>query len=98
MPDQAAAIGRLFWGLMGTRMRTIGFEIAGSVGAAWTDGDGELAFAGEEFLMRQVPTIGGGTTEMARNVISERVLGMPREPALDRNVAFRDVPRGRPSS
>jgi alkylation response protein AidB-like acyl-CoA dehydrogenase len=98
MPDQAAAIGRLFWGLMGTRMRTIGFEIAGSTGAAWTDGDGELAFAGEEFLMRQVPTIGGGTTEMARNVISERVLGMPREPALDRNVAFRDVPRGRPSS
>jgi len=33
---------------------------------------------------------------MARNVISERVLGMPREAALDRDVAFRDVPRGRP--
>jgi hypothetical protein len=30
---------------------------------------------------------------MARNVISERVLGMPRELTLDRNVAFRDVPR-----
>ncbi len=44
--------------------------------------------------MRQVSSIGGGTTEMARNVISERVLGMPRERALDRDVAFRDVPRG----
>jgi hypothetical protein len=31
---------------------------------------------------------------MARNVISERVLGMPREQALDRSIPFRDVPRG----
>jgi hypothetical protein len=31
---------------------------------------------------------------MARNVIAERVLGMPREQTLDRDVAFRDVPRG----
>ena len=44
--------------------------------------------------MRQVSTIGGGTTEMARNVISERVLGMPRERSLDKDVPFRDVPRG----
>ncbi|WP_416565967.1 hypothetical protein [Nocardia testacea] len=44
--------------------------------------------------MRQVSCIGGGTTEMARNVISERVLGMPREARSDHDVAFRDVPRG----
>ena len=30
---------------------------------------------------------------MAANVVSERVLGMPRERTLDRDVAFRDVPR-----
>jgi hypothetical protein len=57
-----------------------------------------LAFSGDDFLMRQVSCIGGGTTEMARNVISERVLGMPRERSLDRDVPFRDVPRGRASS
>ncbi|MGD0311318.1 MAG: acyl-CoA dehydrogenase family protein [Acidimicrobiales bacterium] len=93
MPDQSAAIGRLFAGVASARNRTIAFEIAGAAGAAWTDDDGELAFAGSDFLMRQVSEIGGGTTEMARNVISERVLGMPRERALDRDVAFRDVPR-----
>ena len=47
--------------------------------AAWTDDDGELGNTGVDYLMRQVTTIGGGTTEMARNVISERVLGMPRD-------------------
>jgi alkylation response protein AidB-like acyl-CoA dehydrogenase len=93
MADQSAAVGRLFVGTVTARMRTIAFEIAGVSGAAWTDDEGELVFCGTDFLMRQVSCIGGGTTEMARNVISERVLGMPREPTSDRNTAFRDVPR-----
>jgi alkylation response protein AidB-like acyl-CoA dehydrogenase len=97
MADQSAAIGRLFGGVATARRRTIAFEIAGAAGVAWTEDDGELAFCGSDFLMRQVATIGGGTTEMARNVISERVLGMPRERSVDRDVAFRDVPRGGPS-
>ncbi len=93
MADQAAAVGRLFSGVAATRIRTIAFEIAGGAGAAWTDDDGELAFSGSDFLMRQVSCIGGGTTEMARNVISERVLGMPRERTLDKDIPYRDVPR-----
>ncbi len=90
LSDQGAAIGRLFKGELGIRARTIGFEIAGGDGAVWGDGDG----TGIDFLIRQAGAIGGGTTEMARNVIAERVLGMPREPSSDRNIAFRDVPRG----
>lgn len=95
MSDQSAAIGRLFGGLAMVRQRTLAFEIAGSAGAAWDDGDGDAAAVGVDYLTRQAGCIGGGTTEMARNVISERVLGMPRERTLDRDVAFRDVPRGR---
>src|SRR5580698_4901780 len=79
MTEQSAAMARLFTGVSAARLQTIAFEIAGTSGAAWTDEDGQLAFSGEDYLMRQVSCIGGGTTEMARNVISERVLGMPRE-------------------
>jgi alkylation response protein AidB-like acyl-CoA dehydrogenase len=93
MADQCAAIGRLFSGVAATRTTTIGFEIAGVDGGTWTDADGAIADCGTDFLMRQAATIGGGTTEMARNVISERVLGMPRELTLDRDVPFREVPR-----
>jgi alkylation response protein AidB-like acyl-CoA dehydrogenase len=93
MSDQASAVGRLFAGFASTRRTTIAFEVAGAAGAAWTDDDGALAGCGNDFLMRQVARIGGGTTEMAANVVSERVLGMPRERTLDRDVAFRDVPR-----
>jgi alkylation response protein AidB-like acyl-CoA dehydrogenase len=94
MSDQAAAIGRLFGGVAGVRTFTLAFDLAGSTGAAWADSDGPARFCGEDFLMRQSGAIGGGTLEMARNVISERVLGMPRERAVDRDIPFRDVPRG----
>src|SRR5581483_3680655 len=93
MSDQAAAIGRLFAGTARARLSTIRFELAGPAAAAWSDDDGAAADAGFTFLMRQTACIGGGTTEMARNVVSERVLGMPRERTLDRDVPFRDVPR-----
>jgi alkylation response protein AidB-like acyl-CoA dehydrogenase len=94
LSDQAAAIVRLFKGTAVNRIVTLAFEAAGDAGAAWTEGSA-AEMAAVNFLMRQAGTIGGGTTEMARNVISERVLSMPRERTLDRDVPFRDVPRGR---
>ena len=93
LSDQAAAIGRLFSGVSSVRTTTIEFEIAASVGGAWVEGDGAAAEAGVDFLMRQTSCIGGGTTEMARNVISERVLGMPRERSHDPGLPFREIPR-----
>ncbi len=94
MSDQVAAVGRLFKGTMQARIATLAFEVAGAEGAAWTDGSA-ASLSAVNFLMRQAGSIGGGTVEMARNVISERVLAMPRERTLDRDVPFREVPRSR---
>jgi hypothetical protein len=94
MNDQGASIGRLMAGISGVRQTTIEFEIAGSSAVAWTEDD-SLGNEGEAYLIRQSGCIGGGTTEMARNVISERVLLMPRERSGDKDIPFRDVERGR---
>jgi alkylation response protein AidB-like acyl-CoA dehydrogenase len=92
-PDTMAAVGRLMISVVSVRNTTIGLELARSGAVAASEGD-PWSNSGMHFLMRQAACIGGGTTEMARNNISERVLGMPREVTHDRNMPFRDVPNG----
>ncbi|MET0629093.1 MAG: acyl-CoA dehydrogenase family protein [Acidimicrobiia bacterium] len=86
------------------RRGEVGLQLAGADGVIWnddteattgtTDGTTDGA-AGRTWLSARSISIAGGTNEMQRNIVSERLLGMPREPATDRDVPFSEVVRRR---
>ncbi|MEE2769349.1 MAG: acyl-CoA dehydrogenase family protein [Actinomycetota bacterium] len=47
-----------------------------------------------EFLTAPSMSIRGGTDEVQRNIVGERVLGLPAEPRVDKDVPWRDIPQG----
>lgn len=83
---------KLGLGIDAPRRAEIALSLAGADGVVWPDDLGEhLGAPGIEWLTSRSIAIAGGTNEMQRNIISERLLGMPREPATDRDVPFREV-------
>lgn len=45
------------------------------------------------FLYQWASRLGGGTDQVQRNIVGERVLGLPAEPRADKDIAWRDLPR-----
>ena len=74
-------------GLTGPRLGEIDLEVAGSLGAAWRP-DSNSRWG---FHRLSSHGIGGGTTEMQRNAVAERLLGLPREPSADRELPFNQL-------
>lgn len=98
LPASSGSLLKLFGATMVMRRAEIGLEAVGSSAVVWPladDGDTPSAgqVLGEATLWRQGMSLGGGSNEMQRNLISERMLGMPREYAADREIPYRDVPR-----
>jgi alkylation response protein AidB-like acyl-CoA dehydrogenase len=59
------------------RIAEVGMRLLGADAAAI---DGEFAAWGYQFLFTKAYTLGGGTSEISRNAIGERILGLPRDP------------------
>ncbi|MCX5044746.1 acyl-CoA dehydrogenase family protein [Aldersonia sp. NBC_00410] len=93
LPPAAGSIIRLFHSDVTFLEVDTATEIAGGFGVV--EGEEQLLGVGERYLSRQTVALGGGSNEMARNVIGERVLGLPREYAADRGVPFNEVRHNR---
>ncbi|MEQ1787903.1 MAG: acyl-CoA dehydrogenase family protein [Acidimicrobiales bacterium] len=95
MAPPAGSLLKLFSATNVMRRYEIGLELAGAGAAAWpADTEPVERRLGELTLWRQGLSLGGGSNEIQRNIISERLLGMPREFAADREVPYREVRRG----
>ena len=92
LPPAAGTLLRLFHAETVTLEMDTGLAITGTAGVVGAEGEGLQA--GLRYLSRQTVCIGGGTSELARNVIGERVLNFPREYAADRGVPFNQVRHG----
>ncbi len=86
-----ASLGKLVSSELGREARDISLSLLGAEGMV-TDGD--ITFGGafqQMALSVQSLSIAGGTDEIQRNLIGERLLGLPREPEVDRDAPFHQL-------
>jgi len=94
-PGPEGSVGKLWRTRLGRRAAALGGRIVGPAAIAGPAGDG--GFDRWSYVMCDAPgmSLGGGTDEIQRNTIGEKVLGLPREPSVDREVPFRDLLTGK---
>jgi alkylation response protein AidB-like acyl-CoA dehydrogenase len=74
------------------RRAETGLALAGADGVTWEPGDACQGGWAAAYLTSRSAPIGGGTAEIMRNNVSEKVLGLPREPSFDQGLPFNQVP------
>ncbi len=105
-PGPESSIGKVHQGELNQRIQLLATDVLGPAamaGAADAASSGERSGPGaaaasmpyevKGMLRSRANTIEGGTTEVNKNVIGERVLGLPREPDPYRDSPWREVPR-----
>jgi len=94
-PGPESSLGKLVGGALAQDMAAFGIELAGVTGATL---DAEITPGDSTWqnMYLSIPglRIAGGTDEVLRNIIAERVLGLPPETRADKGIAFKDIPTG----
>jgi alkylation response protein AidB-like acyl-CoA dehydrogenase len=95
-PTSAAApnIAKLTMSELNRSFRDIGMRVVGADGMLMGDSDSQTGgHIGEVALFSPAPSIYGGTDQVQRNIIGERVLGLPKEPGPPRETPFSRLPK-----
>jgi alkylation response protein AidB-like acyl-CoA dehydrogenase len=90
-PGPEGSVAKLAAAVLGKQSASLGMALVGAGSLAWSDDDPGGPDPAASFLFAPMLGIAGGTSEIQRNIIGERVLGLPRDPAVDKDVPFRDL-------
>jgi alkylation response protein AidB-like acyl-CoA dehydrogenase len=104
-PGPESSIGKVHQGALNQRIQLLATDILGPAAQAWETPAGldatgyeryaeSLPYVVSGMLRSRANTIEGGTTEVNKNIVAERVLGLPRDPDPFHDAPWRDVPRG----
>ncbi|MCU1390777.1 MAG: acyl-CoA dehydrogenase protein [Ilumatobacteraceae bacterium] len=101
-PGPAASIGKVHQGALNQRIQLAATDLLGAGALAWevdvapTDPESwarGLPYEVKGMLRSRANTIEGGTTEVNKNVLGEKVLGLPREPDPYHELSWEATPR-----
>ena len=94
-PGSEGSIGKLATSEVARRSNALHTSIAGAEGMLKSADDPVHDVIGEVLVSTPAQSIAGGTDEIQHNIIGEGILGLPKEPAADRGMPYREV--GKPS-
>jgi alkylation response protein AidB-like acyl-CoA dehydrogenase len=96
-PGPASSIGKVHQGELNQRIQELAVDLLGAAALGWESPPGtyaeSLPYELAGMLRSRANTIEGGTTEVNKSIVGERVLGLPREPDPWNGVPWREVPR-----
>ncbi len=92
-PGPESSVAKLGYSAIQERLGDIGPAIAGPYGTLMPTDDDDVESWNQRLLNQWSSRIGGGTDQVQRNIIGERVLGLPGDIRVDKNVPFNELPK-----
>jgi alkylation response protein AidB-like acyl-CoA dehydrogenase len=93
-PGPEVSTGKLVASELVRQLRDIGLEALGPYGQLMGDDTPLGGMLQQLALFSPAISIAGGTDQVQRNIIGERVLGLPREPRVDKDIPFSELTIG----